>query len=156
MYIHVYMYTCLFQPLSPYARGHPNPPVSNMLSRNEPFGAILFCNSSNHRDGNSSSNRNSNSNRNNSNRNHNRNSSNSSGSFSNIRRFGSVGSENYISQCDAVRPAFFGRVVARSGLVRFVSASGPGRFHNSMVGLGSVRSVRFGFLFLPDVLIRQL
>ena len=30
----------------------------------------------------------------------------------------------------AVRPALFGRVVARSGSVRFVSASGSGRFRN--------------------------
>ena len=40
------------------------------------------------------------------------------------------GSEMYFSRFDAVRPAFFGRVVARSGSVRFVSASGSGRFQN--------------------------
>ena len=47
--------------------------------------------------------------------------------FSKIHRFGS---ENYISRFDAVRPAFFGGVVARSASVRFVSASGSGRFQN--------------------------
>ena len=52
--------------------------------------------------------------------------------FSTFHRFGSVrfGSENFVSRSDAVRPAFFGRVVARSASVRFVSASGSGRFRN--------------------------
>ena len=40
------------------------------------------------------------------------------------------GSEHCISRFDAVRPAFFRRVVARSGTVRFVSASGSGWFQN--------------------------
>ena len=68
-------------------------------------------------------------------------------------RFGSVrfGSDKYFSRFDAVQPAFFGRVVARSSPVRFVSASGSGRFRNSTVGFGSVRPVRLGFLFLPDM-----
>ena len=58
-----------------------------------------------------------------------------------LRLIGSVrfGSENHISQFDSVRPALFGRVVARSGWVRFVSVSGSGRFQNSTVRFGSVR-----------------
>ena len=46
--------------------------------------------------------------------------------------FGSVrfGSDNYFPRFDAVRPAFFGRVVARSDSVRFGSASGSGQIHN--------------------------
>ena len=40
------------------------------------------------------------------------------------------GSESYFPRVGAVRPALFGRVVARSGSVRFVSASGSGRFQN--------------------------
>ena len=60
------------------------------------------------------------------------------------------GSEDDLSRFDAVRPAFFGRVVARSGLVRFGSVLGSGRFRNS-VQFGSVRPFRFGFLFLPAV-----
>ena len=55
------------------------------------------------------------------------------------------GSEISISGFDAVRPVFFGRFVARSGSVRFVSASGSDRFQNSTVRFGSVRPVRFGF-----------
>ena len=47
--------------------------------------------------------------------------------FSTIHRFGS---EMLVSQFDAFRPAFVGRVVARSGSVRFVSASGSGRSQN--------------------------
>ena len=39
-------------------------------------------------------------------------------------------SDGYFSQFDAIRPAFFGRVVARSSSVRFISASGSGRFQN--------------------------
>ena len=49
----------------------------------------------------------------------------------------------------AVRPAFFGRVLARSGSVRSGSASGPGQFRNQAFRFGSVRPVRFGFLLLP-------
>ena len=66
------------------------------------------------------------------------------------------GSEQYFARFDAVRPAFFGRVVARSGSVRFVSASGSGRFQNSTALFGSVRPVRFGFLFLPVFFSRKL
>ena len=56
------------------------------------------------------------------------------------------GSEICSFRFDAVWPAFFGRVVARSDSVRFGSASGSGRFRNQTVRFGSVR---FGFLFLP-------
>ena len=59
------------------------------------------------------------------------------------------GSDNSISRFDVVRPAFFGRVVARSGSVRFVSVSGSGRFQIKQ--FGSVWLFRFGFLFLPVV-----
>ena len=59
------------------------------------------------------------------------------------------GSENYGSRLDAVRSAFFGRVVARSDSVRFGSACGCRRFQNETVRFGSVEPVRFGFLFLP-------
>ena len=59
--------------------------------------------------------------------------------------FGSVrfGADKYFSRFDTVRTAFFGRVVARSGSVRFVSASGSGRFRNWPIRFGSVRPVRF-------------
>ena len=79
--------------------------------------------------------------------------------FSKIHRFGSVrfgsvrfgsvrfGSENYISRSDAVRPAFFGRVVDWSGSVPRPVPAGPG-IHR----FGAVRPVRFGFLFLPSLL----
>ena len=40
-------------------------------------------------------------------------------------------------------PSFLGRVVARSGSVRFVPASGSGRFRNLTVRFGSAGSVRF-------------
>ena len=53
--------------------------------------------------------------------------------FRTFRTFiGSVRFDSYIyfTRFDAVRPAFFGRVVARSGSVRFVSASGSSRFQN--------------------------
>ena len=52
--------------------------------------------------------------------------------FSNIHGLASVrvGSENNFRRFDAVRPAFFGRVVARSGSVRFVSASDSVWFQN--------------------------
>ena len=72
--------------------------------------------------------------------------------FRTFRGFiGSVrfGSENCNSRFDVVRPAFFGRVVARSGSVRFVSASGSGRFQNWTARFDSVRPVRFDFFFLP-------
>ena len=79
--------------------------------------------------------------------------------FSNNHRFGSVryGSVRFGSartKCcffwfDAVRPALFERVMVRSGSVRFVSASGSGRFQNQTVRFCAVRPVRFGFLFLP-------
>ena len=61
--------------------------------------------------------------------------------------FGSV-PKCVFSRFVAVRPAFFGRFVARSGSVRFVSTSGSGRFRN-IKRFGSVRPVLFGFLFLP-------
>ena len=67
---------------------------------------------------------------------------NSSDRFGSVRKFS-------CSRFDAVRPAFFGRVVVRSGSVRFVSASGSSPFQNLTVRLGSVRPVRLGFLFLP-------
>ena len=48
-----------------------------------------------------------------------------------LRTFiGSVRFGQIMFRFDAVRPAFFGRVVARSGSVRFVSTSGSGRFQN--------------------------
>ena len=59
----------------------------------------------------------------------------------------------YFTRFDAVRLAFFGHAVARSGSVRFGSASGSGRFRNYTVRFGSVRPVRFGFSFLPDIYI---
>ena len=61
--------------------------------------------------------------------------------FSKVHRFGSVrfGSDNSVSRFDTVRPALFGRVVARSGSVRFGSASGSGRIQNQTVRLGPVR-----------------
>ena len=73
-----------------------------------------------------------------------------------IHRFGSVrfGSENQLSRFDAVRPALFERVMVRSGSLRFGSAFGSGRFRNYSVRFGSVRPVRFGFLFLPGVFSR--
>ena len=43
------------------------------------------------------------------------------------------GSDFCFPRFDAFRPAFFGRVVAWSGLVRFVSASGSGWFQNETV-----------------------
>ena len=56
------------------------------------------------------------------------------------KSIGSVrcGSENVVSRFDAVRPSFFGRVLAQSGSVRFLPLvpAGSGRF-------GSVGSVRF-------------
>ena len=58
-------------------------------------------------------------------------------------------SRDVSSWFQAVRPAFFESVVARSGSVRFGSASGSGRFCNSTVRLGSVRPFRFGCLILP-------
>ena len=55
----------------------------------------------------------------------------------------------YFSRFDAVRLAFFGHAVARSGSGRFGSASGFGRFRNQTVRFGSVvRPLRFGFSFL--------
>ena len=52
------------------------------------------------------------------------------------------GSQNIFSRLDAVRPAFFGRVVARSGSVRFGSAFGSLRFQNETVRFASAGSVR--------------
>ena len=62
--------------------------------------------------------------------------------FSKIDRFGSV--RNYVSWFDAVRPAFSGRVVARSGLVRFTSFPCPVPAGSRIKQFGSVRPVRFG------------
>ena len=61
--------------------------------------------------------------------------------FSKIYRFGSVrfGSENYLSRFDAIRPAFFGRVVARSGSVRFGSVPRPVPAGSRLIWFGSVR-----------------
>ena len=65
--------------------------------------------------------------------------------------FGSIrfGLETYLSRFDALRPVLSGCVVARSasvrfGSVRFVSASGSGRFQNETVRFDSVRFGRFG------------
>ena len=66
--------------------------------------------------------------------------------FRNFRKLiGSVrfGSERSFSWFDAVRPALFGRVVARSDSVRSGSAVSSGRFRNSRVWFGSAGSVRF-------------
>ena len=70
-----------------------------------------------------------------------------SGFFEKDNRFGSVrfGSENDVSRFDAVRPSFFGRVVARSGSVCFVSASGPAVSKIERFGL--VRFGRFGSVY---------
>ena len=58
------------------------------------------------------------------------------------------GSENIYSRFYAVRPAFFWRVTIRPCSIRFGSLCGSGRFRNYMVRFGSVRPVRFGFLFV--------
>ena len=47
-----------------------------------------------------------------------------------VCRFGSVCFGNSFFLFDAVRPAFFGRVMARSGSFRFGSASGSGRLQS--------------------------
>ena len=58
------------------------------------------------------------------------------------------GSEIQISRFDAVLPVFFGRVVARSGPVRFRIRLRPVLELNGSVRFGSAASVRF--LILPD------
>ena len=76
-------------------------------------------------------------------------------SFSKNDRFGSVRFRKLrfpVRRSSAC--VFFGRVVARSASIRFGSASG--RFQNQMarfgsVRFGSVRPVRCGFLFLPEM-----
>ena len=55
------------------------------------------------------------------------------------------GSEKYVSRFDAVRLAFFGGVVARSGPVRFRAVPAGSRIKR----FGSVRPLRFGFSSLP-------
>ena len=55
---------------------------------------------------------------------------------------GSVRFGTYVSRFDAVRPALFGRVVARSGWVRLVSVSDSSRFRNETVRFGSDRLAR--------------
>ena len=61
-------------------------------------------------------------------------------------RFGSVwfGSVRLVSVFDAVWPAFSGRVVARFGSFPHLFPAG-----SRVKRFGSVRPVRFGFLFLP-------
>ena len=68
-----------------------------------------------------------------------------SGFLSKVHRFGSVrfGSEDSFSRFDAVRPALFGRVVARSGSVRFRVRFRPFPELNGLVRFGSASSVRF-------------
>ena len=63
-----------------------------------------------------------------------------------LKLIGSVrfGSENYNSWLDVVRPAFFGRVVARSGSVRFGSVPRPVPAGSGIKRFGSVRPARFG------------
>ena len=53
------------------------------------------------------------------------------------------GSDNSFSRFDAVRPSFFGRVVARSGSVRFRVRFRPVPELNGSVRFGSAASVRF-------------
>ena len=55
------------------------------------------------------------------------------------------GSESRVSQFDAIQPVLFERIMARSGSVRLVSASGSGRFRNQTIRFGSASasSVRF-------------
>ena len=50
--------------------------------------------------------------------------------FSTNHRFRSFRGGNFFSRFDAVRPAFFGCVVDRSGSVRLGSGCGSGRFQN--------------------------
>ena len=64
--------------------------------------------------------------------------------FSTINWFGSVRFGQIFVPVRRGSAAFFERVVARSGSVRFVSASSSGRFRNSTVRFGSVRFSRFG------------
>ena len=71
----------------------------------------------------------------------------SAAGFSKIHRFGSV--RTIISRFGAVRPALFGRRVARFGLVRFGSVPHQVPAGSGINRFGSVRPVRFGFLFLP-------
>ena len=65
------------------------------------------------------------------------------------------GSEMYLSRFDEVRPALFGRVVARSGSVpvRFRVRFRPVPELNGSVRFGAVRPVGFGFSCFPVVSI---
>ena len=74
-----------------------------------------------------------------------------SGLFGNSSvRLSSVRFGKHSSRFDAVRPARFGHVVARSGSVRFGSASASGRFRNYSVQLGSAESVSVSCSFLES------
>ena len=66
------------------------------------------------------------------------------------------GSGNNVFWFDAVRPALFERVVARSGSVRFGSFPRPVPAGSRIKRFGSVRPLRFGFLFLPEKQINTL
>ena len=61
-------------------------------------------------------------------------------------RFGSV-QTNVLSRFDTVRPALFGRVVARCASVRLAPRHVPAG--SRIKRFGSVRFGRFGFVFLP-------
>ena len=58
-------------------------------------------------------------------------------------------SSSHALSCPSER--FFSQRPGRSCSVRFVSASGSGQCQNSTVRFGSVRPIRFGFLFLPVI-----
>ena len=62
------------------------------------------------------------------------------------------GSETNISQFDAVRPAFFGRIVARSDSVRFRVRFRPVPELHGSVRFGSAGSVRF---LIPSCITRH-
>ena len=67
-----------------------------------------------------------------------------SGLFERNNRFGWFRKNKF--RFDAVRPAFFGGVVAWSGSVRFGSASGSGRFQSETVRFGRFGSVSYSVL----------
>ena len=70
--------------------------------------------------------------------------------FSKTHRFGSARFGQYVSRFDAVRPALFGRAVARSR-TKFASFPRPVPAGFRIKRFGSVQfgGFRFGFLFLP-------
>ena len=63
--------------------------------------------------------------------------------FRTFRKKNRLGSDGLFPRFDVVRPASCGRVVARSGSVRFLSASSSGRFQSETVRFGLAGSVRF-------------